>query len=268
MSTVSEDPKMIQEEYIQTLMGLGLSFLQAKTYINLAKLGKADAKTISKTSNMARTDAYRIMLTLEKLGLAERILAKTTIYKATPIKESLSILLQKRREEYAGLEKKANSLLKSFQPSDLKNFQEENPQFKITSEMRLLLRMHENLIRSAQTSVDIIMPAKILHIMLFNHKYFFKKAQKNVKIRIIIQKMGEKIPLIKPENLSKRLPIEIRYSSNIDLFGMHIFDNKEVTYQISEKNTLPSLWSNDYNVIKLAESYFENNWNNAKSKLR
>jgi phosphatidylserine/phosphatidylglycerophosphate/cardiolipin synthase-like enzyme len=154
--------------------------------------------------------------------------------------------------------------LKSFQPSDLKDFQEENSQFKITSEMRLLLRMHENLIRSAQTSVDIVMPAKILHLMLFNHKYFFKKAQKNVKIRIIIQKMGEKIPLIKPENLSKRLPIEIRYSSNIDLFGMHIFDNKEVTYQISEKNNLPSLWSNDYNVIKLAESYFENIWNNAK----
>ena len=215
--------------------------MQAKTYINLAKLGKADVKTIAKTSNVARTDVYRIMLTLEKLGLAERIIAKTTIYKATPINESLSILLQKRREESAGLEKKANSLLKSFQYSDLKDSQEENLQFKITSEMRLLLKMHENLIRSAQASVDIIMPAKILQLMLFNHKYFFKKAQKNIKIRIIIQKIGEKTPLIKPESLSKRRLIEIKYSSNSDLFGMHIFDNKEVTYQISEKNILPSL---------------------------
>ncbi len=258
---------MIQEEHIQTLTGLGLSFLQAKTYISLARLGKADAKTISKISSVARTDAYRILLTLEKLGLAERLIAKTTIYEATPINESLSILLQKRREESAGLEKKANSLLKNFQSSDLEDSREENSQFKITSEMRLLLRMHENLIQSAQTSIDVIMPARILHIMLFNHKYFFKKAQKNVRIRIIIQKIGGKTPPIKPESLSKKLLIEIKYSSNSDLFGMHIFDGKEVTYQISEKNPLPSLWSNDHNVIKLAESYFENIWNKGESKL-
>jgi sugar-specific transcriptional regulator TrmB len=256
---------MIQEEQIQTLSGLGLSFLQAKTYMNLAKLGKADARTISKTSSVARTDVYRIMLTLEKLGLVERIIAETTIYRATPINESISILLQKRREDSAVLEKKANSLLKSFQSSDLKDSLEENPQFKITSEMRLLLKMHENLIRSAQATVDIIMPAKILQLMLFNHQYFFKEAQKNIKIRILIQKVGEKTPVITPEDLSKKRLIEIRYSSNSDLFGMHIFDGKEVTYQISEKNILPSLWSNDCNVIKLAESYFKNIWNNAQT---
>jgi sugar-specific transcriptional regulator TrmB len=258
---------MIQEEYIQTLSGLGLSFLQAKTYMNLAKIGKADARTISKSSSVARTDVYRIMLTLEKLGLVERIIAETTIYKATPIKESLSILLQKRREESSGLEKKANSLLESFQSSDPKDALEENPQFKITSEIKLLLKMHENLIRSAQASVDIIMPAKILQLMLFNHQYFFKEAQKSVKIRIIIQKVGEKTSVIKPEDLSKKRLIEIRYSSNSDLFGMHIFDGKEVTYQISEKNILPSLWSNDCNVLKLAESYFENIWTNAEINL-
>jgi sugar-specific transcriptional regulator TrmB len=169
---------MIQEEYVQTLMGLGLSLLQAKTYLNLAKLGKADVKTIAKASNVARTDAYRIMLTLEKLGLAEKIVATTTVYEATPITVSLSILLQKRREEYAGLEKKANSLLKNFQSNDLQDSQEENQQFKITSEMSLLLKMHENLVRSAQTSIDIVMPVKILHLMLFNHQSFFKKAKK------------------------------------------------------------------------------------------
>ena len=256
---------MVQEEHIQTLTGLGLSFLQAKAYMNLAKLGKADAKTISKTSSVARTDVYRIMITLEKLGLVERIIAETTIYKATPINEGLSILLQKRREESAGLEKKVVSLLKSFQSSDSKDSLEDNPQFKITSEMRLLLKMHENLIRSAQTRIDIIMPARILNLMLFYHQNFFRKTQKSARIRVIIQKDAEKTQVIKPESLSKKHPIEIRYSSNPDLFGMHIFDSKEVTYQISEKTNLPSLWSNDHNVIKLAESYFENIWNNAET---
>jgi sugar-specific transcriptional regulator TrmB len=141
---------MIQEKDIQTLMGLGLSFLHAKTYINLAKLGKADVKTISKTSNVARTDTYRIMLTLEKQGLAEKIIAETTIYKATPMNEGLSILLQKRKEETVELEKSVKLLMRNFKSTDLRDSLEENPQFKITSEMRLLLKMHENLIRSAQ----------------------------------------------------------------------------------------------------------------------
>jgi sugar-specific transcriptional regulator TrmB len=255
---------MIPDECLQTLTGLGLSILQAKTYINLAKLGKADVKTISRTSNVARTDAYRVMLTLEKLGLAERIVSKTTVYEATPIKEGLSLLLQNKREEYAGLEKRTSSLLKNFQPNVMQESQEDSQQIKITSEFRLLLKMHESLIRSAQKSIDIIIPTKIAHLMLPEHRSFFKKAHKGVEIRIIIQRAEEKARSIKPKTLSKNLSIEIKYSHNPDLFGMHIFDKKEVTYQISERDNLPSLYSNDHNIVKLAEAYFQNIWNSAE----
>ena len=85
---------MIQDEYIQTLTELELTLLQAKAYITLARLGKADVNSISKASNLARTDVYRVMLILERLGLAERIIDKKTVYKATPIKEGILILLE------------------------------------------------------------------------------------------------------------------------------------------------------------------------------
>jgi sugar-specific transcriptional regulator TrmB len=48
-------------EYIQTLMSLGLTFLQAKVYLSLVALGKSDAKTISKASDIVREEIYRIM---------------------------------------------------------------------------------------------------------------------------------------------------------------------------------------------------------------
>jgi sugar-specific transcriptional regulator TrmB len=67
---------MIQDEYIQTLTELEFTLLQAKAYITLARLGKADVNSISKASNLARTDVYRVMLILERLGLAERIIDK------------------------------------------------------------------------------------------------------------------------------------------------------------------------------------------------
>ena len=49
---------MIQDEHIQTLIGFGLTLLQAKIYLNLAKLEKADVTTLSKASNVARQDIY------------------------------------------------------------------------------------------------------------------------------------------------------------------------------------------------------------------
>ena len=63
---------MIKDECAKILMDLGLTLLQAKAYLALSQLGKATVKTISKTANVARQDVYRVMLALEKLGLAEK----------------------------------------------------------------------------------------------------------------------------------------------------------------------------------------------------
>lgn len=47
---------MIEDEEIQTLMDLGLSLLQAKTYLALAALGTATIKSVAKTAKMAKQD--------------------------------------------------------------------------------------------------------------------------------------------------------------------------------------------------------------------
>jgi hypothetical protein len=50
-----------------------------------------------------------------------------------------------------------------------------------------------------------------------------------------------------------------------NLFGMHIFDEQQVTLAMSEKEPLPSLWTNNVHVVKLAEAHFENMWDNAQT---
>jgi DNA-binding IclR family transcriptional regulator len=54
--------------------------LKSKVYLTLATLGKADVKTIAKASNIARQEIYRIMPTLQKLGLTEKIITNPTMY--------------------------------------------------------------------------------------------------------------------------------------------------------------------------------------------
>jgi sugar-specific transcriptional regulator TrmB len=88
---------MINDDYIQTLMDFGLSFLQSKVYLTIVKLQKANIKTISRASTIARQDIYRIMPALLQKGLVEKIVTRPTTYSATPLELGISILLEKKK---------------------------------------------------------------------------------------------------------------------------------------------------------------------------
>jgi sugar-specific transcriptional regulator TrmB len=124
------------EECVDTLMGLGLTLLQAKTYLGLAKLGVADVKSISKVSKVARQDVYRVTPKLQKWGLAEKIISTPTLYRAVLLKKGLVTLLQQKVEENAELKEKTNKLIEAFDESFSTGVTlKENPaEFIITSE--------------------------------------------------------------------------------------------------------------------------------------
>jgi sugar-specific transcriptional regulator TrmB len=258
---------MIQEEQIQTLMDFGLTSLQAKTYLALAQLGKADVKTIAKASNVARQDIYRIMPTLQKLGLGEKIIAKPTLYKATPIKEGVSILLQNIEKEHAELQEKTTSLIDTFQEKNAKIFlQEDSTQFTITSEITRFLKMHKSLTKQAQTSIDGVIPLSTSQPRLHECFLSLKGAiRRGVKICLVIKKVEKQLLPRQLQGLEKNSLFEVKYSVAPVHFGMFIFDRKEVTLA-TNKGGLPSLWSNNPNVVKLANTYFNEMWNKNTSE--
>jgi sugar-specific transcriptional regulator TrmB len=257
-----ERAPMMQDEHIQTLIEFGLTFLQAKTYLALAKLGKANVKAIAKASNVARQDIYRIMPKLQKLGLSEKIVNKPTMYKATPINEALSILLQNRKNQYSELQKKSTSLINNFNAKNAKiTLKEEETQFIITSEITRFLKIHKNQAQKAQESIDIMVPVMSVPSKLSEEwPYFDRSLKRGVKIPLLAQKPMEEIPAIEWQALAKSPFFELKYSAITIPFGMFIFDDKEVTLQVSE-DILPSLWSNNPNVVKLANTYFNEMWN-------
>jgi sugar-specific transcriptional regulator TrmB len=253
---------MIQENQIQTLVDLGLSFLQAKIYLNLVKLGNGDVKNIARVSKTARQDIYRIIPTLQKLGLVEKVIADTAMYKPVPIKEGLSVLLQRKKDECTLLEKKTNILREQFDCNNLLDFQEENIEFKITSELTLLLTLLRRLTEASQSSIDIILPWKLCQKILLDRNYL-KKTQKDVKIRILAREVNNK-QLCIPKSLSRTHLIEIKHTYEETPLGMHIFDRKEITLCISEKEALPCLFSKNIIFVKMATAFFDKIWKNAE----
>ncbi len=260
---------MVQDdEYIQTLTGLGLTFLQAKTYLALAKLGKADVRTISKASNVARQDIYRIMPALQNLGLIEKILTTPTIYQVNPINESLCILLQNKTQEFIELQTKIKGLLNNLQNrKDEITLQDEDHQFSIISSKILLLKKLAKGENTTQTSIDVVGKYEGIKYMLFYRFRDIKRALKRgVKIRLITERHEDDKSLQKTiQTLKINQLFEIRYLPAPIPVKTVILDRTEVNMciAISPAKDVPSLWSNNPNFVKVMVAYFEELWNKA-----
>ena len=67
---------MSESDKTDLLMGLGLSPNQAKVYQTILKLGNVPVVLIAKSSSVRREDVYKVLPTLEKMGLIEKLLGK------------------------------------------------------------------------------------------------------------------------------------------------------------------------------------------------
>ena len=139
---------MVQDEQIQALMDLGLSLLQAKIYLSLASFENAPIRTISKASNIAKQDIYRIMPALQKMGLVEEILGSPIRYQAISLKTGIAVLFQRKTREYAELQNKTTQVLNTLQEKNTVDACKneaivEEEQLLLTSEITLLLKKLE-----------------------------------------------------------------------------------------------------------------------------
>jgi sugar-specific transcriptional regulator TrmB len=203
--------------------------------------------------------------TLQKLGLADKIVARPTIYRAIPLEDGFSMLLHRRTEEYNELQNKAKLVFNNFIVNNSKvDSQEETSQFIITSERKLFLKKFKEDVSKAQASINIIYSKIGMSIIAFHVVEQIEKAMtRGVKIRAITNKVEEKSIDRNIQALKKNPAFELKFIANDISVGLVIFDNKAVKIRMYDKIS-PSLWTNNRNIVKLAEIYFESVWNNAQ----
>jgi sugar-specific transcriptional regulator TrmB len=151
---------------IRTLTDLCLTILQAKKYLTLAKLGTSSIKTVAKTADIARQNVYQAIPALQRRGLVEKLLSTPSSYRATPIKEGLTILLQNRTNEHIILQNKTRKLIDKFHVANSSLSQEE-AQFIITSEASFVLKKLDKQIYNAKTNIDTVSTWKFCGDMLY-----------------------------------------------------------------------------------------------------
>lgn len=249
-----------QDESLQILTSLGLTVLEAKVYLALAKLGKASAKIISKASKVAQSDVYRVVSKLEKHGLIERVVAIPKEFKAIPMDEGLALLLQRRDSQNAMLHKKATELLQSFKRKTRETaLQEEISNFILIPAVHV--HKIRNAVDNAQMSVLCFSSLGMFRKVRFVTEDVWKKGVKRgIKFQFIIGKPhDEKVILELDPVLKNNDRFEIKWTRT-SMPCMILIDKKEVFLRTEMNLEAPVLWSNNPVIVAMIQEYFETKW--------
>ncbi len=250
-----------EEEPIQAFTNLGLTYLQAKVYIALLKMGSdgANVKKIALNTSIARQDIYRIIPILEKYGLVEKIIAVPTRYRPVALKDGLSLLMEQRTREFKDMQTAAKLVLKSFVVQEPQSF-DSISQFRITSARPLFIKRIKEAIAQAENTIDIVYDDSLLRAIMFDTIDDFERAiARKIKVRSITRKNEEQILDKRLDTIAKSSLFKLRTTKDEIAVNLMIFDDKEVKF-CTTQNIVPTFWTNNRSIIKLAQVYFDSMW--------
>ncbi len=248
------------EEAVETLKGLGLTFVQAKVYLALSSLPQNIA-SISEYSKVPRTDLYRVLHELETKGLVERIIANPIEFKAVSLNECLDILIQARTRQSIDLQNRAAKLRKEFAEKNYAPNCDLKSKFVLVQSNRVAEKI-VSAINGSTEHIDLLLSWKRLSYGVYFFKEALKKAlNRNVTCRILTDYPQENS--LSQLIFFKKSPCKIRFLVFPPKTVMGLYDYKEVFIIENPAvglNESAALWSNNPSLISLAKEYYENLW--------
>jgi sugar-specific transcriptional regulator TrmB len=260
--------KMSNDEDTVLLLGLGLSLNQARVYLAILQLQKT-AGQIAKFSKVRREDVYRILPTLEKMGLIEKLLGKPSKIRATPISDALTFLVAEEKKKFDERLSGMRSTVKRLSLKDWKQpLPEEESIYILIAEKKAILAKTSGLIRNSRKEVALIANKERIILILSELSDEYNQAIKNgAQIRLIFE--GDSTDILLKEKVQKLIvgaSVHVKFHCK-PLNHFIMSDDTEALITGSKENGLgesPSLWTNNSNLIGVLRTSFESDWKKAE----
>ena len=251
------------------MVALGLTVLQARIYLALSRAEEANITTLSKTTNIARQEIYRVINELQNRGLAEKVIAKPVRYRAVQIKEAVPHLLFRINEEKIRVHKMAMGLLERHRTQKSKPvYHEKDGRFLLIGEKTLLSRRIRNAIEATRKSIKIVTPGRKFVPALFDLASSLLAAlERGLTIKWLMNKRLNKDD--PPKVLSQLLEIprfKLRYVAEGALLTFGLYDNNTLIVASNPKlnyGQSQAVWTSAFPFLELANSYFDMLWVNS-----
>ncbi len=257
----------IRSYEIQTLNELGLSVLQAKAYLALTHFSSANVKTISKFSNVARSDLYRTLSALQELGLVEKIIESPLEFRAIPLDNGLRLLLKNKTKKHMLLRSKTLQLIRVFKKgSKIMSSEEQNFKFVLIPKGDYFLERIRAAIAQSNRQIDLLLSWKRFSVGADDAvtESFDEALSRNVKFRLIVEALEETIDADRMAHLCKETSnCHFKFISHSPGYEFGIYDKKKAFVTVNPKADLgdsPALWSTNQSFVSLISDYFERLW--------
>lgn len=249
---------------------LGLTTRQAEVYITLCKFGQATAQECAIELQIARSEIYRTIPFLEKLGLIQRIIDFPTAFKAIPVTEGLSILLRQRSEQYKKLQSEAETYTKTFIQKNPRKSNLKNDKLFLMFRREMVRGDYEKRINCLQKSLDCItIWAHLLRACSHYGEAIERAIERKVKFRYITCRpkgeLGSKTLLA----LMKTGFYDVKFVSVPPPTSLAIFDKRHLGIVVLQKEFSPEitvLSTGNLNLVGTAQDYFDLKWRYAHAK--
>ncbi|MCW4018512.1 MAG: hypothetical protein NWF00_07545 [Candidatus Bathyarchaeota archaeon] len=256
----------LEEEYSRSLQKIGLTSLQAKIYMVLVRAGKEKTLTISKMANADRSNTYRTILQLQKMGLVTKILGIPNLYRAVPLKDAVSALIDQKKDEYEEMQEVAEEL-KRISSADDFTPKARDCEFSIVKTAKEKTRRGaKHCCETAKESIDFILNRKAVFLTIIDlAEYQLGCVKRGVKYRIV----SEYIDIDVTKELTNFIAepnFQIRYIREEPKTELIIVDKKAAVVSLfphEEYIKKTQLFSNHSGCIEMFQSHFDKIWNEA-----
>jgi sugar-specific transcriptional regulator TrmB len=228
-------------------------------------LESATIKDISDVSGVARTDIYRIVSKLQKLGLVEKLITRPVKYRAVSIDEGVSILMERKVNGLSQLQTDTRFLIRDLKQNKPETMQPDKTDYVLIPEKEHLLHRLKKECGIAQKSIDVVCGFEALLPRLFIFADVLEEAlRRGVKIRWIVEKTEyiDSWPEI-VKAFIKNPSFKLRSIPRPPVVRLGIYDVKCVFIDSHpETGALesPALWSNNPCLVAIVQDYFEILW--------
>jgi sugar-specific transcriptional regulator TrmB len=260
------------EEDCQTLTKLGLTKLQAKVYLALAKMDQATLTSISSSLKVDRANVYRVIAHLQKIELVEKMIMTPAHFKALPVDEGIRMLLESKETEYFKIKTKTKEVIQRYRDHIQAAFNDNICEFALIPDGKLTDRKFDQMLDSNQETHDIMFYGRD-YVSDYDGvvKLWTSLLLKGVKIRaVVFMEENEKLPQDIQSLVKYGRLFEIRRTLTPPKATITIIDGKESLVSVTPHlvpSGNPGLWVHSTNIVGIIQEYFDMLWRSSKKNI-
>jgi sugar-specific transcriptional regulator TrmB len=252
---------------------LGLTLNEARVYLVLVRCGSSSIKRVCQISEISREHLYAVTRSLENKGFIEREIGSPNLFKALPLKDTVSILLKDREEETRRIKSKVNKLVCDYLKRDtaLLDFEDQNKFVIVSGKKAVFSKVIQWLEEARKDIIWMTNLKKCAQWWELHEDILVRTLERGVKIQWILgdphdrRLLEDLMNKIKPNRNSFELKIMPELPCHVMVIDDKIMAISETSKKDSSVGQVPVLYSNNLSITGLALSYLKLVWENAQN---